>query len=97
MRHWLDLTKEQKKVYGCGPGRFLIAQFCFYADCRQHDFYYKQGGGILNKVEADFMFYAHMLKDVNNYQGLKKWEYFGVATLYFVAVLTFGVFFYNWK
>ena len=103
MKHWSDLTKEEQATYGNGCGTrgifSYVPELLFEADCRQHDFYYARGGDIFNKMEADVMFYAHMIKSVNT--AKKKWYrkilMVMVATVYFLAVSVFGVFAWNWQ
>lgn len=85
----------------CGPGAvaLLLPQFIFSASCKQHDKYYKTGGGLIEKLYADFMFYAYMLKDIKNGKFLwyKRYFYLSMATLYLLLVLLFGGFLFNWK
>jgi hypothetical protein len=62
-----DLTPEQQATFGNGCGlqaRLLrVPQFIFKASCRQHDFNYTRGGGIKDKIKADWDFFKAMLED----------------------------------
>lgn len=91
-------TKKQKYC-GAGKSAFLIPQFIFNSSCAQHDAAYIMGGGIIEKVMADTFFYAHMLKDISKggHTFIKRMFYFKMATLYFITVSIFGMFFFNWK
>jgi len=86
--------KKKSQKNSCGPGKaaFLIPQFIFKASCKKHDDYYKEGGGIVEKVYADTMFYAFMLEDIKKggYSFFRKYSYFKIATFYYLFVLTFG-------
>lgn len=87
------------KHCGVGKSAFLIPQFIFSADCERHDRRYAIGGLLLEKIHADVYFYADMLDDIikGDFCRPKKYFYFAMATLYFVAVSTFGILFFNWK
>lgn len=95
---WSKLTARQRRQLGggCGPGKamFFIPQFIFKASCQQHDFYYRRGGSLFDKAEADLMFFAYMAKDIaeSDKCWLKKLFYFGMAKMYFILVCVFGLF-----
>lgn len=101
--HWSDLDDTEKVFFcverGCGPGKtfFLIPQFIFKASCCQHDFYYARGGDVFDKMMADAMFYAYMLKDIadTNHGFLDKLKYATVATAYYLFVSIFGCLFFK--
>ncbi|MGI1661381.1 hypothetical protein ACRDNQ_03985 [Palleronia sp. KMU-117] len=82
---WSDLTSEQQREYGNGCGlsaRFLnVPDFIFTASCQQHDFNYERGGGLLDKIKADWDFFTHMLADSH------RWWHYVVSVLYFFGVL----------
>lgn len=89
------------KHRGCGVGKmiFLLPQFIFRASCEKHDELYERGGGLREKLQADVWFYSYMLEDIAEYQS-SAWKmmfYLFMATLYFLAVLVFGVFFFRWN
>jgi hypothetical protein len=102
--NWSDLSFVEQITWGetrgCGPGRwaFFIPQFIFKASCLQHDLYYSRGGDIVDKFEADVMFLAYMLKDINaKYdKWYKKLFYVAMAKLYFIAVTIYGPFCFTW-
>jgi len=102
-QRWSDLTTDEQACYGngCGAGPIfsMAPELLFNADCRQHDFYYGRGGDIIDKMEADILFYGHMLKSINSAKDrlYKKIPLFLMATLYFLAVFTFGAFAWTWK
>lgn len=85
---------------GCGLAlRFLrVPQFIFEADCDKHDEYYALGGGLIEKIYADVMFYAYMLKDIRRYrQWYKRLFYFIIATIYLFGVSSLGLLVWKWK
>lgn len=104
-KRWTDLTKEEQDQFGgsCGPGNGfvgkLVPELYFNACCRQHDYYYSRGGDIFMKIEADLMFFAHMVKSVNT--RFNKWykKIFPVfiAWAYFVAVSIGGLFLWSFR
>lgn len=101
---WSDLTEKEQLKYGrtrgCGPGKafFLIPQFIFRASCWQHDFYFARGGDMFDYIEANLMFYAHMVKDIAESKDRlhKRLFHLFAATLYYILVSVYGVFFFNW-
>lgn len=99
---WSHLTQDEKRKVGigCGPGKtaFLIPQFIFKASCVQHDFYYKRGGNIFDKLEADAFFLAHMLRDIaESERGLTLRLFFTLmAFAYYLVVSVFGMFAFHW-
>lgn len=101
-QHWSDLTLKQKATYGngCGCGFWakMVPQLYFKSDCRQHDFYYRRGGDLGDKMEADTLFYGHMLKSINDEieHFLFKIPLLTIATLYFIAVSSFGILAFGW-
>jgi hypothetical protein len=80
-----ELTPEQRKTFGNGCGAsakwLRVPQFIFSASCRQHDFNYCRGGGIKDKVKADWDFFTHMLDDS------WRWWHYVVSVVYFVGVI----------
>lgn len=92
MIHWHDLTTEEQSHFGDGCGAlakgFKVPDFIFKASCKQHDFYYARGGWPWHKVTADTQFYYHMLKDAWAYPWLQAFIYSGLATIYYVTVMT---------
>ena len=92
---WSELTLRQKRQLGggCGPGKLMlcIPQFIFKASCEQHDFYYRRGGWLFDKLTADFMFLAFMSKDISDSDNpwWKKAFYLLMALLYYVIVSLF--------
>lgn len=105
LKPWSQLTPEEQATFGdgCGPGTGLlgklIPELYFNADCRQHDYYYARGGDLFNKIEADTMFFAHMVKSVNTRftHWIDKVVPFLASLVYFVAVSTFGLFWWFLK
>ena len=103
--------KQDKEKRCLGPGKTacFIPQFIFNASACKHDNYYKEGGGIIEKVKADTFFYAYMLDDISkgsachsnskqgNFSFIRRMFYFKMATIYFIMVSIFGVFCFNWK
>ena len=101
MLSYSDLTPDQQRAIGngCGGGKtaLFIPNFIFYADCNQHDFYYWRGGNLKHKIIADYWFYYYMVKDVGMEDCIvKKVFYFLMATIYYIMVTVFGIFFFNW-
>ena len=101
MLKYSQLTCEQQMTIGngCGGGKsaLFIPDFVFYADCNQHDFYYWRGGSLKDKIVADSWFYYYMVKDLGMEDCIfKKVFYFLMATIYYIMVLVFGCFFFNW-
>lgn len=101
--HWSQLTEEQKSEFenACGPGKLALEamQFVFTkSSCGQHDFYYQRGGTLFDKVEADLMFVAYMVKDINdaNVCVIRKLFYLFIAIIYFGLVSIFGCLFFKW-
>jgi len=94
----MNLEKE-KRCLGPGATALFIPQFIFSASACKHDIKYHQGGGLIEKLYADFMFYAYMLKDIKNgkFKWYQRYFYLFTATLYLALVLIFGVLLFNWK
>lgn len=94
-----DLTPEQQKTFGNGCGlysRWLrVPQFAFKASCRHHDFLYVVGGGIKDKLYADWHFFVIMLNDAKD--SKKPVFYSLMALAYFLAVSTLGLFAFHWS
>ena len=88
--HWSDFTPEEQAEFGDGCGSLArglkVPDFIFEASCKQHDAYYYRGGWPWHKVEADVLFYWHMLKDATRYPWLECLIYTCLATIYFLAV-----------
>jgi len=96
---WSELTAAEKKTIEkggfCGAKFLLIPQFIFKASCSQHDFYYSRGGNFSDLCRANLWFYSAMLDDCARYNFIKMFFFFLVATVYFLAVSIFGVFFFR--
>jgi hypothetical protein len=105
---WSQLTNEQKsalkrkgKLNSCG-GKYshpLIPNFIFTDSCNQHDFYYERGGDIIDKLEGDLMFVAHMIKQINDHydRWYKKLPLTFVAVfVYLPAVTVLGLLGFEW-
>lgn len=95
---WSSLTEKQqiKVSNGCGPGsgflEKIVPELLFNASCRQHDFYFRRGGGLLDFFEANVMFYAHMIQSVTSHSKSpwKRFLGFLAASIYVKAVTLFG-------
>lgn len=89
---------DERRCLGPGLTALFIPQFIFNASACKHDEYYKKGGGLVEKVMADSFFFSFMLEDISEggYRFCRRYFYFSMATLYFLAVSLFGVFFFNW-
>lgn len=106
MIRWRDLTPYEQQHFGNGIwpdlkwfNRFSkYFQFCFKANWRQHDFYYSRGGGLLDKLKADIVFYWYMLVDLCDTSHCIKdvLKYFAIATIYFIIVSIFWFFNFTW-
>lgn len=104
-----ELTEHQKLAiendpsFYCGTSFlktkiFILPSFCFEASCDLHDLFYRRGGGILDKIEADLDFYFLMISDILRKQDalINSMFYCLMATAYFFAVSIFGLFSFNW-
>lgn len=96
----LSALRGKDLINGCG-GKFtywLLPDFIFTESCNQHDFYYERGGDIFDKLEADLMFMAHMIKQINDHKDrwYKKIGHFLLAIVYFIGVFTLGLFGWEW-
>ena len=80
----------KKKYCGAGITALFIPEFIFSADCKKHDSLWAEQGGFMKKIYADVMFYGYMLHDIlaGEYSFIRRWFYFLMATIYFVAVST---------
>ena len=97
-----DLTDIQKKFIcnGCGgKGGFINPpEFLFHADCNRHDFNYFLGYRFIDKLKADWQFYKAMLEDCLQAKTFFKYLLYAfLATVYYIAVSIFGVFFFNFS
>lgn len=97
--HWGELKKKDKilieKKGKCGATFLMIPQFCFKASCSQHDFYYRRGGNLADKMRADIQFYSAMLFDCTELIWYKMIFLFTMATIYFIMVSVFGILFFT--
>lgn len=91
--------KKNVKCLGPGAIALFIPQFIFSASACKHDSLYLEGGGLLDKLYADYMFYALMLYDIKKgeFKFFRKYFYFAMATIYLHFVIVFGVLFFKWK
>lgn len=82
---FIDLTPVQQLEYGNGCGldaRLLrVPDFIFSASCAHHDFNYERGGTLMDKLQADFDFCAHMWSDSF------LWWHYVVTIIYFLGVI----------
>lgn len=98
---WRNLTPEQQASFGNGCGAvkswFDPPELIFEASCRQHDFYYLRGGGLSDKLRADFWFGWLMLRNAFSQRKLlSQIIYTPLALIYWAAVFLFGWFAFNW-
>lgn len=99
---WSQLTAKLKSLvgYGCGIGKtaLFIPQFIFETSCVQHDFYYRRGGGLFDKLEADAFFLAYMLRDISNCNKniIAKLFFTLMAFIYYLLVSVFGLVAFHW-
>lgn len=89
----------EEKIYWLGPSSWdqRILSLAPYAEkfkdpAREHDIGYSFGGGIVNKVYIDVYFLKSMIKE----SGVNPFDYV-FALLYFLLVIIFGCFFFNWR
>ncbi len=84
-----DLTPEEQEEYGngCGLSATLlnVPDFIFTASCKQHDFNYERGGGIKDKIKADWDFFTHMYSDAMS--STRPLTYGIISVIYFIGVL----------
>lgn len=97
---WSDLNIREQRTFGDGCGMMAYGlktpDFIFGMPCRQHDFYYARGGGLFDKLVADWQFYCFMVKSIRrNHQILEQIIYFKLASIYFLVVLITGWFAFN--
>lgn len=95
MNKYSDLTQEEKELVsnGCGAKKLIRPPKIkeFEASCGHHDYLYYKGGGLGNKVRADVLFLAHLLKDCAKLKNVFiMLVYIHIALLYFSLVLLFG-------
>ena len=97
--HFSHLTPEQQKTFGNGCGLYSkwlrVPQFAFKASCRHHDFLYVVGGGIKDKIYADWHFFVAMVYDAKD--SKRPVFYTLMAILYLLGVTIFGVFAFHWS
>lgn len=101
---WSQLTPEQQEAVsnGCGAGGKilckLVPELLFHSSCDQHDYYFRRGGGLLDFIEANVMFYAHMIKSITGHtkNPVKRLLGFLAATFYLSCVTVFGWILFNW-
>lgn len=98
--------------YSCGPqwmnnykftrwlkklaGVYLLGWF-FEASCAKHDEGYLKGGNWINKLYCDIRFFAAMIKDAAGLERLyQQIPAMIIAFVYFILVLCFGWFSFNY-
>ena len=96
-----------EKVNGVGPSwfskklRFFLTKFSslFFEDyCWiNHDIRYFNGGNLLYKIKADFLFFKDLIKSLKRKHFLKKVVGSFISVIYFISVLLFGFFSFNFQ
>lgn len=92
MKHsFSDLSREERDTFG--NGCTFVPDFIFTASCQHHDFNYSRGGGLRDKLQADWDMCRHMWSDSS-----KAWHYL-VTALYWLGLtlLPFSYFFFYWS
>lgn len=84
---------------GCGPApkwiNRLVPELMYRGACDEHDWYYRQGGRLRDKLRADLLFLWRLLcAPPRWWQRVYLWP---VAMLYTAAVLYYGWFAFNWR
>lgn len=70
--------------------KYLLG-WLFEASCNKHDEGYEKGGNWIQKLYCDLRFFAAMVKDAGNLQGIhKQIPALIVALIYFVCVMLGG-------
>jgi hypothetical protein len=106
-KSWNSLTDAQRDLLEacphcrCGVTTnkiFRLPQFCFTASCCAHDYSFCHGGWIRDFVRANNGFVKRMYFDIYMMDDayLNKAFHYLMASLYYVAVSTFGIFFFSW-
>lgn len=95
------------RVNGVGPSWFpkklrtVLTKFSllFFEDyCwSNHDIGYSKGGTIYNKIQIDFLFFKQLNGSLRNKNLFKKIVGHLLSTVYFLAVLSFGLISFNFK
>jgi hypothetical protein len=88
---FIDLTPQQQATFGNGCS--LVPDFHYTASCRHHDFNYIRGGGLADKVKADWDMCRLMWAD-----SRFLWHYC-VTIIYWLGLtfLPFPYFFFKWS
>jgi len=86
-----DLTPEQQATFG--NGCTLVPDFIFTANCRHHDFQYERGGGLRDKIKADWDMCSCMWND--SYL----WWHHAVTIFYWLGLtlMPLPYFFFSWS
>jgi len=85
-----DLTEEQQANFGDGCS--LVPDFHFTANCRQHDFSFARGGGLRDKIKADWDLCSRMWDDSFTF-----WHYIITVTYWLgLTLLPFPYFLFHW-
>ena len=81
--------------------RFFLTKFSrlFFEDyCWiNHDIRYFNGGNLLDKIKADFLFFKDLIKSLKRKHFLKKVVGSFISVIYFISVLLFGFFSFNFQ
>lgn len=80
---WSELTQEEKQSFGNGCS--IVPDFMFTASCRQHDFNYTRGGGIKDKIKADWDLCRLMFVDA--LYSRHPYFYIWFAPIYFIGLM----------
>ena len=88
--HFSELTLEEQATFG--NGCTFVPDFHYTASCRHHDYQYLRGGGLYDKVRADWIMCRLMLND-----SYKLWHYI-VTVIYWLGLtfLPFSYVFFWW-
>ena len=81
MKHSFTELKENEQLV-FGDGCSFVPDFIFTASCRHHDFNYSRGGGLLDKLKADYDMCRLMWSDSN-------WPHHYLITILYYLGLTF--------
>lgn len=94
----------QNKPNGCGP-TWLPDWFpdgpdgeSFKPACNKHDILYKEGGGLKEKIKADWIMFKEACASVRSLPIHMRLLGYLMALIYFIAVLLFGGYkSFNWR
>ena len=92
---WMDkfsLTRKLKALVA----KYLLGWF-FHASCNKHDEGYAIGGNWVRKIYCDVRFFAAMIEDASRLDRVyKQVPALFIAHIYFMLVLVFGWFSFNY-